>query len=113
MTFKFSPTTANHYLSKIFRFVFIHVWTFLVAAFSLPRGRKIFFGFLAIIFFCLLVGFLEPYVLALFRKMFLNPDLALYNECIFGVIEKAPVDEEFSWRLSACGEAPSRFKWSF
>ena len=105
--------TTSHYLIKIFRPVLIRFWAFVVTVFSLSLGRKLFFGLLAAVVLFLLFGYIEPYALTMFNKLFGNPELKVYNQCVFGVIENAPLDEEFSWRLSACGEAPSRFKWNF
>lgn len=108
-----SSATTNNYLTRIFRLALIRSWAFLVTVFSLPLGRKLFFSSCAVAVLFLLIGFIEPYALIMFNKLFGNPELAVYNQCVFGVIEKAPLDEEFSWRLSACGEAPARFKWNF
>ena len=106
-----SPT--NHYFIKIFRPVLIRSWAFVITIFSLPLGRKLILCLFAAVGLIILIGFVEPYAIAIFDKIFGNPELSVYNQCVFGVIEQAPLDEEFSWRLSACGEAPSRFKLLF
>jgi len=103
----------NHYFIKIFSPVLIRSWAFVITVFSLPLGRKLFFSLFAAIGLIALISFVGPYAIAAFVKIFGNPELDVYNQCVFGVIEQAPLDEEFSWRLSACGEAPSRFKLLF
>ena len=108
-----SSVTTNNFLIRIFAPALIRSWAFVVTVFSLPLGRKLFFGLFAAVVLFFFIGFIEPYVLIMFDKLFGNPELTVYNQCVFGVIENAPLDEEFSWRLSACGEAPSRFKWIF
>ena len=108
-----SSVSANSYLIRILRSILIRCWAFIVAVFSLSLGRKLFFGLFAAVVLILLTGFLQPYALTMVNKLFGNPELVVYNQCVFGVIENAPLDEEFSWRLSACGETPSRFKWNF
>ena len=108
-----SSATNNNYLIKIFRPVLIRFWAFVVTIFSLSLGRKLFLSLLAVGVLFLLIGIIEPYALTIFNKLFENPELEVFNQCVFGVIENAPLDEEFSWRLSACGEAPARFKWNF
>ena len=113
MKFNNFQVATNNYLRKIFRTILAHALTFLATVFSVPLGRKLFFGLIAIVFFFVLISLVEPYTSLFYRKISWNPDMTVYNKCIFGVIEKAPIDEEFSWRLSACGEAPSRFKWPF
>ena len=108
-----SSVTTNNFLIRIFAPALIRSWAFVVTVFSLSLGRKLFFGLFAAVVLFFFIGFIEPYVLIMFDKLFGNPELTVYNQCVFGVIENAPLDEEFSWRLSACGEAPSRFKWIF
>ena len=108
-----SSVTNNNYLVKNFCPVLIRFWAFVVTVFSLSLGRKLFLSLSAVVLLFLLIGFIEPYALFMFNKLFGNPELEIFNQCVFGVIENAPLDEEFSWRLSACGEAPARFKWNF
>lgn len=108
-----SSVPTNNFLIRIFRLALIRSWAFILTVFSLSLGRKLFFSLFAAVILFLLFGFIEPYALTMFNKIFRNPELAVYNQCVFGVIENAPLDEEFSWRLSACGEAPARFKWKF
>ena len=108
-----SSVSANSYLMRILRSILIRCWAFIVTIFSLSLGRRLFFSLFAVVVLLLLIGFIEPYALTMFNKIFGNPEFAVYNQCVFGVIENAPLDEEFSWRLSACGEAPARFKWNF
>ena len=107
-----SSVTTNNYLIRIFRPVLIRFWAFVVTVFSLSLGRKLVFALLAVVVLFFLIGFIEPYALMMFNKIFGNPELEVFNQCVLGVIENAPLDEEFSWRLSACGEAPARFKWN-
>ena len=108
-----SSVTTSNYLIRIFRPVLIRFWAFVVTVFSLSLVRKLFFGLLAVVVLFFSFGFVEPYARTMLNKLFGNPELEVYNQCIFGVIENAPLDEEFSWRLSACGEAPARFKLTF
>ena len=108
-----SSVAVNNYLNRIFLPALVRFWAFVVTVFSLSLGRKLFFGLSSVVALFLLISFIEPYALIMFNKTFGNPELEVYNQCVFGVIENAPLDEEFSWRLSACGEAPARFKWNF
>ena len=108
-----SSVITNNFLIRIFRPALIRFWALVVTIFSLSLGRRLFFSLFAVIVLLILIGFIEPYALTMFNKIFGNPEFAVYNQCVFGVIENAPLDEEFSWRLSACGEAPARFKWNF
>ena len=103
----------SYFLMKFLSRLLIHVWAFVVTVTSLSWGRKIFFGIGAAVAVFLLTSHVGPYALVFFNKIFGNPEMTAYNQCVFNVIEEAPLDEEFSWRLIACGEAPSRFKSLF
>jgi hypothetical protein len=97
---------------QFLRSVCIHISVLVITLFSLPSARKVLFGLVGLIFMISFLQGMNPPLSISLQNIFLNPELTAYNACIFSVIEEAPVDEEFAWRLSACGEAPSRFKWS-
>ena len=111
MKLSYLITVRNFNLIKLMRKILTHSLAIVTVAITVPLGRKILVSIVVGTVLLLLLEFMRPYAMIVIKKLFQNPEIIVYNKCIFRVIENAPLDEEFSWRLSACGPTPARYKW--